>query len=293
MTTHFKFLSAVMVGIFAAMLLGNPGYAESQPAPNATPLTTHAPIQAGGVAVLDLPDSSAESVSLTIQKGRFSDYAVGQLSLNGHGIDFRNGTLQQLQADVKAAELDSLLVDRLQMTAPAFSFNTMELLNNHTFVLAQPVNAQVSLQLSEAGLNRFVSDPKTIAKIEKSIQRQTGGVKLITLSNPSLNLLGGNQVRLNVTGTVAQGLAVPLEMVGALQLDQGQLSLKHLKLTSGGNDLQLPVDIADSFEKKINEMIDLKRLGKNTFVMTADKLKVTGKTVQVEGHALLTRLQFG
>src|SRR5262245_51408082 len=107
--------------------------------------TMHAPIRSGGVAVIDLPDSSAHSVSLNIVKGRFADDCAGNLTLTGSGVDFRNGTLPALKADVSNADLDNLLVDRLLLVTPAFAFDTMQLINNHTFVLSQPVTAQVAV----------------------------------------------------------------------------------------------------------------------------------------------------
>jgi hypothetical protein len=55
----------------------------------------------------------------------------------------------------------------------------------------------------------------------------------------------------------------------------------------------LPLDVAKSFQSKINELIDFKRLGKNSMVITADSMKVTGKTLTIDGHAQLTKLQFG
>jgi hypothetical protein len=250
-------------------------------------------IKAGGVVALDLPDSSAQSVSLDILKGRFSDYSVGRVTLTGSGIDFRNGTLQGLKADILAGDFDNLLVDKLALVAPAFSFDTMQLLNNRAFVLSQPVTAKVNLVLSEAGLNRFLANPKTLSKIEKAIQKQTGGLRLVTFSNPTFNLVGGNKIKLNVTGVVAQGLIVPLQMDGRLAIQEGQLSIQDMRIASGGSDLALPLDVAKSFQSKINELIDFKRLGKNSMVITADSMKVSGKTLTIDGHAQLTKLQFG
>jgi hypothetical protein len=169
----------------------------------------------------------------------------------------------------------------------------MQLLNNQAFVLAQPVTAKVSVTISEAGINRFLANPKTMGKIEKAIQKQTGGLKLVTFANPSLSLQGSNKVKMNVTGIVAQGLAVPMEMTGKLAIQNGQLGITDMTISSGGNDLQLPLDVARAFQDKINELIDFKRLGKNSLVITADNMKLSGKTLLIDGHATLTKLQFG
>ena len=255
--------------------------------------SVHAPIRAGGVLALDLPNSSAQSISLDIVQGRFSDYSAGRLQLTGTGIDFRNGVLQSLKADITDGNFDNLLVDKLQIIAPAFSFDTMQLINNRTFVLTKPVGAKVLVSLSETGINRFFANPKTLEKIEKSIRKQTGGIKLVTLSNPSFSLLSNARIKVNVTSTVAQGIAIPLEMTGKLIIKEGQLALSGLTMSSGGNNVQMPVDVASSFQDKINELIDFHRLGKNSLVITADGMKQSGKAITIDGHATLTRLQFG
>lgn len=292
-------LPAVSVGLLALPLaLAQSQLGQSQPAqqPQATPdlpAAMHSPIKAGGVMALDLPDSSAQTVSLDIVKGRFSNYSVDRVTLTGSGIDFRNGTLQGLKADIANGDFENLLVDKLSLLAPAFSFDTMQLLNNHAFILSQPVTAKVNMVISETGINRFLANPKTLGKIEKSIQKQTGGIKLITFSNPSMTLQGGNKVKMNVTSMVAQGLAVPLEMTGKLGIQNGQLGITDMQISSGGNDLQLPLDVAKSFQDKINELIDFKRIGKNSLVITADSMKLSGKNLLIDGHATLTKLQFG
>lgn len=273
--------------------------ATTSPAHNAAPsasspaASVHAPIRAGGVMALDLPNTSAQSISLDILQGRFSDYSAGRLQLTATGIDFRNGVLQALKADVTDGNFDNLLVDKLQIVTPAFSFDTMQLVNNRTFVLAKPVTAKVLVSMSETGVNRFLANPKTLEKIEKSIRKQTGGLKLVTLSNPNFALMGGGRVKVTVMSTVAQGLAIPLEMTGKLAIKEGQLALTGLSMSSGGNNVQMPVDLASSFQSKINEMIDFRRLGKNSLVITADSMKQSGKNITVDGHATLTRLQFG
>ena len=255
--------------------------------------TMHAPIKAGGVMALDLPDSSAQAISLDITKGRFSDYSVGRVIVSATGMDFKNGTLQSLKTDITDGLFENVPVQKLGINVPGFSFDTMQLLNTHTFVLTQPVNGKVSLTLTEEGINRFLGNPKTIQKIEKSITKQTGGLKLITFANPNFTLMGGGKIKITVNSTVAQGLAVPLQMLGSLGIRNGQLEVTNLTMSSSGNNVQLPVDLAATMQSKINELIDFKRLGKNSLVIYADTMKQTGKSLMLNGHATVTRLKFG
>ncbi len=297
------------LALVSALSVPLAGFAQSQSAPVMTPSNTttstpsttsapitgtvHAPIRAGGVMAMDLPDSSAQSIALDIVKGRFSDYSVGRMTLTATGIDFKQGALQGLKAEIAQGNFDNLLVDKMTMIAPAFSFNTMELLNNHTFVLNQPVNAKVSLQISEAGINQFIANPKTMEKIEKSITRKTGGLKLVEFSNARFYLLSNSNVRMTVNTIVGQGMTVPLEMNGHIGLVNGQIAISDMKVTSSDNKVQLPFDVSTTFQDKINDMIDFKKLGKNSLIITADSMKLTGKTMNIEGHAQLTKLKFG
>jgi LmeA-like phospholipid-binding len=298
---------ATGIGLCAASALS---FAQNSDAPVAAPATTeqapsatstgassgttmHAPIKAGGVMALDLPDSSAQAITLDITKGRFSDYSVGRVVVSATGMDFKSGTLQSLKTDIKDGLFENVPVEKLNIDVPGFSFDTMQLLNTHTFVLTQPVNGKVMLTLNEADINRFLANPKTIQKIEKSLQKQTGGLKLITFNNPNFVLMGGGKIKITVNSTVAQGLAVPLQMLGNLGIRNGQLEVTNLTMSSSGNNVQFPVDLATTMQNKINELIDFKRLGKNSLVIYADTMKQTGKSLILNGHATVTRLKFG
>ena len=213
--------------------------------------------------------------------------------MTGSGIDFRAGTLQGLKADVLGGEFDQLPVDKLSIDTPAFSFNTMELLNNHTFVLAQPVRGNVHMTISEGNLNRFIQNPKTIGKIEQAIAKKTGGVRILAFSNPKIDIQNGGGIKLTVNSTVAQGVAIPMEMVGKLSLVNGQIKVKGMTLSTGGSALPIPVNVASVFESRLNEMIDFKKLGKNSMTIIGDTLKTTNDSMFIEGHATLTKLKFG
>lgn len=105
--------------------------------------------------------------------------------------------------------------------------------------------------------------------------------------------MGGNKLKLTVNGIFAQGMAIPMEMTGNLGLQAGQLRLSNLTLMSNGTQIPLPVNVADVFEDRLNEMIDFKKLGKNAMIIQGESLKVTGGNLVIDGHATLTRLKFG
>jgi hypothetical protein len=240
---------------------------------------------------VDLPVSSADAVRLDIKQGRFAAQSVGHLMLDAQGIDFRNGTLKSLGAEMSQGNFDNVMVDMLKLNTNAFSFDTVELLNHQRFILDKPVNATVQLRISEDSLNTFVANPKTIEKLEKAVAKKTGNIRLIQFSNPSLKLSDKNRVKVLMGLTFGNAVAAPVEFDGRLVAEGGKVLFKGLQMKSNGVDL--PVDISDIFEKKLNEMVDVTKLGKNNFTINADTATVAGKMLDVKGTAALTRLEFG
>jgi hypothetical protein len=274
--------AAISLGILSLMsLLPLNVMAQGQPVP----------INASGISIVDLPVSSADAVRLDIKQGRFAAQSVGHLMLDAQGIDFRNGTLKSLGAEMSQGNFDNVMVDMLKLNTNAFSFDTVELLNHQRFILDKPVNATVQLRISEDSLNTFVANPKTIEKLEKAVAKKTGNIRLIQFSNPSLKLSDKNRVKVLMGLTFGNAVAAPVEFDGRLVAEGGKVLFKGLQMKSNGVDL--PVDISDIFEKKLNEMVDVTKLGKNNFTINADTATVAGKMLDVKGTAALTRLEFG
>jgi hypothetical protein len=258
---------------------------------NALPGFTMEPIAVGGATVTDIPAGSADSVRFDIQKGRFAEQSVDKLSLTATGIDFKQGKLQGLSANMMNAQFDALVLDAMSLTTGAFTFDPMELMNRRRFLLSQPVAGQVQIKLSEAHLNQYFSHPHTLEKLEKAANKKLGNIGLIKLSNPNLSLLGKNSLKAIMMLSLGGAVGTPVELVGNLNLNQGKIVLSDVNLTSNGT--ALPFDLVSVFTSKFNEAIDLEKLGKKTFVVNVNKLTTVGKTLDLSGNVRLTKLEFG
>ncbi len=250
-------------------------------------------INAGTVGITDLPTSSARSITLDIQDARFSSRSVGRLKLQANGIDFKQGVLQSLKADMINGHFDNnIKVDEFIINTNSFSFDTLELLSHQRFILDQPVTAQVELHISEENLQNFFAHPKTVTKLEQAIRKKTGGMDLIRFSNPTLDLLGGEKIRMNLMVVVGQAIAAPITIEGQMKIKRQKLMFRDLKVTS--SDTALPVDIASAIQSQLNKLVDLEKLGaKNNFVILARSVKGTKHKVSITGLATMTRLEFG
>lgn len=253
-----------------------------------------AEVLGGGVAAIDIPESRAKLVTLEITDGHFSQYAMGKMRIELHDIDFRSGSLSSLKTSMTMGDFDNIWVDKMDISTEAFHFNTYELINNRRFELSQAITGNVYLGISENSLNHFLQHPKTLEKLEKSIQKKTGGIKLITIGNPSLKIVKGNQIQLNLTTFLGgQQMQIPMEILGELKLKDDNLVFSNLKVSSQDTALPLPVDVVKIIEKQLNDMINLEKLGKNNFVIHAKSLKMKKGLVEVTGNATFTRLEFG
>jgi hypothetical protein len=257
------------------------------------PLRSHAmePISAGSATVMDVPAGTADTVRFDIQKGRFAEQSVDKLSVVASGIDFKQGKLTGLSADMTNAQFDSLVLDAMKLTTGAFSFDPIELMNKRRFMLQKPVSGQVQLKLSEAHLNQYFNNPHTLEKLEKAANKKLGNMGLIKLGSPNLMLMGKNKLKTSMTVSLGGAVATPVDMIGTLGLQAGNIVLQNVQLTSNGN--ALPFDLGSVFTSKFNEAIDIERLGKKAFVISVNRLNTVGKTLDLGGSVQVTRLEFG
>jgi hypothetical protein len=245
----------------------------------------------GSAKAVDLPDGEAKNIRLDIQQGRFNQESVGRLVLDAQNIDFRKGALASLKADILDGYFATLPVDKLSLQTQGFSFDTFELLNKQRFILNNPIEAKVSMMLSEKGLNKFFADPKTLERLEKAVSQKTGNLIQVTFSNPTLKLMSQNRVQFGLNVGLGNALSTPVEMLGLLALEKGNLALTQMQMSTNG--VALPFDLATLLQKKLNDLMSFEKLGKNNFVIEAQKMKVTNTAIALDGRASLNRLEFG
>ena len=284
---------ALLAASVLALTTQLPVFSQSD-TPAAAPVTTPVAVQ-GGVQNVDLPLSQADLIHLEIKQGFFDQYSVGQLDVDMHTINLREGNLQSLELGINSGEFNDVYIDQLHLKTAPFSFDTMSLLNHQRFVLDHPVSGEVSVIMTEDGLNRLVQEPKLREKIERRLQKTTGGIKLITLENPKVDLGRGNEVKLSMTLSFG-GVEIPVEMQGHLALQNGNLAFTDMQMTSSSPDqgnVTLPPDLAQLVADQLNDVLQFNKLAKNDIQITGDTLKMSPKRLEIDGHATMSRLEFG
>lgn len=248
-------------------------------------------LQGGSVEKKDIPSGSAKRIELTIEDGRFDEHSSGELTLLLENIDFKAGKAANLTADVRDGHFDAVLLDELHFETGAFAFDSLELMNSRRFVMKQPVNAKLYLEISEDNMQAFLSNPKTIGKLEKAIAKNTGGLRLIRFTNPVLNFEGRERFKLTLNVLLGGAALAPIDMFGKMAVDNGRVVFKELAVGEKAN--QLPVDIARVFENQLNKMFDLRDKGGSQFQITADDFDITNSRLKVDGHVRIEALELG
>lgn len=247
------------------------------------------------VKSVDLPDSHADRFHVEVDGARFGDDSARQLAVTLRNINFREGRLGSINADISDATLGNVPVAQLHLTAGnkagGFAFDSFELLNNRRLVLSEATPATVTLEVTEDNLNRFLSSPKTLSKLEGALAKKTAGLSLVRFTNPSLDLISRDRVKMNVNMVLGEALNTPLEMVGQLDLDDGRLQFKNMTVNSNGSTL--PVDVASILQSQMNKLIDFNKLGDKYVVIYANNMRMGRKTLLLDGTATLKRLEFG
>ena len=283
-----SYLSALLsVGVFSLACF--PVANAEQPKAVASSQIT--PINLGKAKVMDLPVSSADKLQIVMTNARFDRESVGQLNLSLNGLNLRDGMLQGMSAKVSNGQFENIPVKLLEITSGAFSFDTMTFLNQRKFLLDSPVQGNVTLEVTEKDLNKFLKNPETIERLEKAIAKRTGNIRLVRLTQPELELRGKNDLRMKLTLSLGEAVASQMVADGHLALKDGN-PVFSLKQVSSAN-MPLPVDVAHLIEKEMNKLLNLKKLGKGDVTINANTLDVTKKLITVKGTATLNKLSFG
>ncbi|MBX2860602.1 MAG: LmeA family phospholipid-binding protein [Vampirovibrio sp.] len=241
---------------------------------------------------MDVPNSKAQSISFNLHGGIFNNQKIGSLNVSVQGIDFKYGKLQKFSAHTKNSQFNFFPVDELKITTPAFKFNPIELSKNQRFIMPKPVRANITLKMSEGSLNKLVSHPTTVDKLESGVAKVTGNFRLIKFFEPKLQLSGGQNLELSLVVTFGDTFALPVKMNGQLVHKNQNVQIENMQMATGNN--KLPKQLSKIIQDQLNKLFDLNQAGGNKdFSIKATSMRIVGKIVVVQGYASLSKLQFG
>lgn len=263
------------------------------------------PIVVPPISFVDLNSGRFGKLELDLEDGQFLEGACDNLHLIARNLDLREGVLKSLDVKVTGGHFQDFIIDHLTLTTQgAMRFDTGVLLNQKILQFTEPTQADVTCDISQEGLNKFVNAPTTLERLSLNVSKKVGALASLfggnapniglTLSNGSVVLAKGNRINIGFQSKVGvgeMGASIPIEIQSQLALVDGWVQAQDTKLLTSGQELS--PQLSQMLVTKINSLASWgTRSDDIKFRFTEMKMK-PGKGFSLKGTAQINRLRFG
>jgi len=257
------------------------------------------------LSFVDINSGRFGKLEIDLLDGQFMNGACDNLHLVARNMDFAQGELKSLDIDVKGANIDDFLVDKLTLTTQgALKFDSGLLLNQKMLQFTSPATAQVTAVISQDSLNKYLKAPSTLDKLSYTATRKggmlanllssVGGNFALTITGANIVLGRNNKVSMSAEGKagIAQ-LAVPIaaQLESQLLIQDGWVQLSDTKLMTAGQEIS--PQLSEMLVKKINGLSNLGTKSDDIHFSFTDLKVSPGKQLVATGTAQVNRLRFG
>lgn len=266
------------------------------------------PVVVPPISFVDVNSGRFGKLEIELEDAQFLDTAVEKLHLLAHDLDVQAGTLKSLDVDIKGGHVRDFIFDKLTMeTAGDLKFDSGILLNHRLLQFEQPAQANVSVVISQASLNKYLNSPRTLERFSTSASRRAGavvglaslvGIKInqigLNIQSADVKLARHNQFKLDILSKLGVGelaLDIDGQVQGELTLEDGALTISNPKLVTAGQNI--PPEISNILLKKINLIPALSQQSEDIRFHFTELKVIAGKQIQLRGIAYVSRLRFG
>lgn len=263
-----------------------------------------APVVVPPISFVDVNSGKFGKLEIDLEAAQFLDGAVDHMHLIARDMDLREGVLKSLDVTAQGAHIGDFIVDKFTMTTSgAMRFDTGVLFNQKILQFIEPTTADVTAEISQESLNKFINSPSTLDRLGASVAKKAGAFAQllgsmgnigVTVSNGSIVLGKNNQVSVKVDARVGMGemaVPIPVEVQSQLALQDGWVQVTDSKLLTSGQEIS-PA-ISKMLVNKINGLSHFGAMSDDMkFKFTELKVK-PGKGFLVKGTAQVNRLRFG
>jgi hypothetical protein len=146
---------------------------------------------------IDVNSGRFGKLDIDMVDGQFYSGAADHLHLTARNLDLGQGELKALDIVIDGAHLQDFIVDKLTIsTEGALNFDSGLVFNQKLLQFTSPATAQVTAQISEESLNKFLKAPSTLERLSVTAGK-TGSL--------IANLLGNNGGNFGLTVDSAEG----------------------------------------------------------------------------------------
>lgn len=298
-----KLLSTKIINaLFVACALSSTVSAQAQNpvTPQPGQVLTPAPLN-----FIDVNSGRFGKLDIDMLDGQFYSGAADHLHLTARNLDLAQGELKALDIVIDGAHLQDFIVDKLTIsTEGALNFDSGLVFNQKLLQFTTPATAQVTAQISEESLNKFLKAPSTLERLSVTAGKtgslianllgNTGGNFGLTVDSAEGKLQRNNKIHIAATGKVGVSqLTIPLkaEVESKLFLQDGWVQVGETKLMTSGQEIS--PQLSEMLVKKINNLSNLGHRSDDIHFAFTDIKVQAGKQLVVTGTAQINRLRFG
>lgn len=254
---------------------------------------------------IDVNSGRFGKLDIDMIDGQFYNGAADHLHLTARNLDLGQGELKALDIVIDGAHLQDFIVDKLTIsTEGALNFDSGLVFNQKLLQFTSPATAQVTAQISEESLNKFLKAPSTLERLSVTAGKtgslianllgNNGGNFGLTVDSAEGKLQRNNKIHIAATGKVGVSqLSIPLkaEVESKLFLQDGWVQVGETKLMTSGQEIS--PQLSEMLVKKINNLSNLGHRSDDIHFAFTDIKVQAGKQLVVTGTAQINRLRFG
>jgi hypothetical protein len=274
-----------------------PVQAPGSPADNGNPVIV-APS-----TMVDLNSARFAKLTIDLQNAHFHETSIDRGTVTATDMDLTQGSLNALNIDVIGGRFQQFIFDEMILnTAGNLRFDPRVLLQEKVLQFTTPARADVSVSVSQDSLNRFLSDPHTLANLSVTVSKRLGALANLfgaNVSNLGVNLKEahvilnkGNKMLIAVTADLGMGgVGVPLsfEIDAQLGVKDGWVDVSDTHLMTNGQEIS--PQLSEMLVKKVNGLASWGHKSDDIQFDFTDIKVVPGKQFTVKGSAMLKRLR--
>ncbi|MBX9669750.1 MAG: hypothetical protein K2X93_19155 [Candidatus Obscuribacterales bacterium] len=263
-----------------------------------------APMVAPPISFVDVNSGKFGKLEIDLEAAQFLDASVDNLHLIARNMDLREGLLNSLDIAVTGGHMQDFIFDKLTLTTQgSMRFDAGVLFNQKILQFTQPTQADVTCEISQESLNKFVNAPDTLDRLSATAVKKAGMLAGlfggnapsigVTVSNGQVVLGKSNRVNIKFDAKVGVGemaVPMPIEVQSVLGLSNGWVEATDTKLMTAGQEIS-PA-ISQWLVKKVNGLSSWGTKSDDIHFQFTDIKVKPGKGFVLRGTAQVNRLRF-
>src|SRR5579885_328319 len=261
------------------------------------------PLVAPPISFVDINSGRFGKLEIDLDDGQFMDGACDNMHVIARNLDLREGVLKSLDLSITGGHFQDFVVDKMTLTTQgSMRFDTGVLLNQKVLQFTQPTQADVTCEISQESLNKFLNAPTTLDRLSVNVSKKVGAIASmfganapnvgLTLTSGQVVLGKANRIDINLqtkVGMGEMGMALPVEIQSQLGLVDGWVQAQDTKLMTNGQEIS--PQLSQMLVSKVNSLASWGTKFEDIHFRFTDLKTKPGKGFVLKGTAEVMRLR--